>query len=367
MIHNIKSNIDGMGGCYLIFKGSALNETIGNRGTSHLIEHLLCKSFDHILDDMSKDGIKWNASTSGNTVKFYMTGLDENVSKYKNIMIENVLGGGNITQEEFDIEKKIVAEEYADNFNDHYSGHFLNLIRKKYNSYGPIGHSEDIKNYTIDRYVKDIKQHYSVPAMIINVSNDPITNNYPTLDKIVYPNKELQEYTGEFLYDNINRDNKINVICMTKIDVEDDATCDIILGMLGSGLNSPLYQEIREKRGLSYFSYAFGVPVDSGVVNILSATTSKENVDKLLDTYNMIFNNPSKYFTKERYDIVQGSYEVQLKTNNIFNYKNISYLHDKYYNLDQLSGISYEQCLEVYNKYVNLDNFYISKDTDFGG
>jgi predicted Zn-dependent peptidase len=367
MIHNIKSNIKGMGGCYLLFKGSTFNETVGRRGTNHLIEHLLCKSFDHILEDLDKDGINWNATTGNDTVKFYMTGLDEKISKYKNIMIESVLSGGDITQEQFDIEKKIVLEEYADCFNDHYYGHFYNLFRKKYNVYFSIGHKEDLQNYTFEQYLKDVKDYYSTADMIINVSDDEISHDrYP--NKILLANeinKNLEHHDGEFLYDNINRDNKINVMCVSDVDSKDKLECDIILDILGTGLKSPLYQEIREKRGLSYFSYSYLTNVYDDSVMILSSTTSKENVDKLLDTYSMIFNNPDKYFTKERYNIVQGGYEVKLKKNDIFNYKNIAKLHNRYYNLDKLSNVSYEQCLDVYKKYFNLDKFYISKDTDF--
>lgn len=369
MIHNIKPNIDGMGGYYIIFKGSALNETVGNRGTNHMIEHLLCKSFDHLMDGFSQDGINWNASTSSDTVKFYMTGLDEMISKYKHIMTESVLSGGNITQEQFDIEKKIILEEYADNFNDHYSGHSLNLFRKKFDSYGAIGHSEDIKNYTLEQYNKDVNKYYSCPNVIIDVSNEPVNDNtYHTKDllgKTVLPHQPLELYNGDYLYDQINRDNKVNVICFTDIDRDDDPVCDVVLGMLGDGLNSPLYQEIREKRGLSYFSHAYSVPAKSGIVTIVSATTSKENITELFDTYNMIFNNPDQYFTRERYDIMQGSYRVKLKKDKIFNYSKVACIHDQFYNLDKFADITYEQCLEVYKKYFNLNKFHISKDTDF--
>ena len=80
MIINLKSETD-LSGFYVVYEGSTNLEKKGWWGLSHLMEHLMCKNFDHLQEDFDKDGIDWNAYTSGSEICFYLTGLDEKVNK----------------------------------------------------------------------------------------------------------------------------------------------------------------------------------------------------------------------------------------------------------------------------------------------
>ena len=51
MIINLPSQTD-LSGFYVVFEGSTNIEQKGNFGISHLMEHLLCKNFDHLQDDL---------------------------------------------------------------------------------------------------------------------------------------------------------------------------------------------------------------------------------------------------------------------------------------------------------------------------
>ena len=87
MIINLKSQTD-LSGFYVVYEGSTNLEKPGWYGISHLMEHLVCKSFDHLQEDFDKDGIDWNAYTSSNEIVFYLTGLDEKVNKWKKKFVE---------------------------------------------------------------------------------------------------------------------------------------------------------------------------------------------------------------------------------------------------------------------------------------
>ena len=115
MIINLKSQTD-LSGFYVVYEGSTNLEKPGWFGISHLLEHLVCKSFDHLQEDFDRDSIDWNAYTSGNEIVFYLTGLDEKVNKWKGEFIK-LLGQFNVTKEEFENERKIVLEEYMDSPN----------------------------------------------------------------------------------------------------------------------------------------------------------------------------------------------------------------------------------------------------------
>ena len=109
MIVNLRSQTD-LAGFYIIYEGSTNLEKRGNYGISHLMEHLVCKSFEHLREAFEREGIDWNAYTSSNEIVFYFTGLDENLNKRRYDLIE-LMSNFDITKKDFEKEKKIVLQE----------------------------------------------------------------------------------------------------------------------------------------------------------------------------------------------------------------------------------------------------------------
>ena len=127
----------------------------------------MCKNFDHLQEDFDKDGIDWNAYTSSNEIVFYMTGLEEKVEKWKYEFIK-LLGGFNVTKEDFENERKIVLEEYMDAFNNQTSAHEMNLLRSKFNDFSPIGAKKDLQDlkysaspFRLDNLIAKVNAHKS--------------------------------------------------------------------------------------------------------------------------------------------------------------------------------------------------------------
>jgi predicted Zn-dependent peptidase len=169
MIINLKSQTD-LSGFYVVYEGSTNLEKPGWYGISHLMEHLVCKSFDHLQEDFDKDGIDWNAYTSSNEIVFYLTGLDEKVNKWKKKFVD-LLTTFNITKEQFENERKIVLEEYMDSFNDQTQSHMLNLSRKLFNDYSPIGLRQDLENLKFMDCLNFFELQYTKPTKIIVLFN----------------------------------------------------------------------------------------------------------------------------------------------------------------------------------------------------
>jgi predicted Zn-dependent peptidase len=90
MVTNIKSTT-GLSGFYIIFDGSTMNEKPGWFGISHLCEHLICKSFEHLQNTYQQKNVKWNAYTSVDNVVFFMKGLDRHINEYKNDFLNFIL------------------------------------------------------------------------------------------------------------------------------------------------------------------------------------------------------------------------------------------------------------------------------------
>jgi predicted Zn-dependent peptidase len=134
------------------------------------MEHLCCKNFDHLLDDFDRDAISWNAYTDTNLINFYFTGLESKLSKYREKIIE-LMSSFNVTKEQFEIERNIVLSEYEDVFNDQSQSHYLNLYRKLFNDYDPIGLREDLEKLTFIDCLNFYEKQYMNPSKVINASN----------------------------------------------------------------------------------------------------------------------------------------------------------------------------------------------------
>ena len=364
MILNINSLTD-LSGFYVIYNSTIRNESNGNRGISHFIEHLMCKEFDDMLDDFERNGINWNAYTSDTRIVFYITGLDEYMSRYRDNFVDR-LSNFSVTKEDLETERKIIIEEYTDAFNKQSSAHFLNLYRKLFNNYNPIGDIHDINNITLDMCVSYKEKYYNTPSKIINVSKSSKYESDISFND--FDNNYIVDYIKDNMF-NYQKTNifksKMSMIYLSKIIDKDLPVVSFITALLGNGLKSPLYKEIRESSGLVYYIYCYldHLSDNSGVINI-STESNDENVEEINDKLRYILDNKEKFITRDRFDIVKRSYDIYYKKSNINRYNNINkYLTPKKWLIEPvLNELTLDLVYEVFDKYFIFDDFYISYD-----
>jgi len=363
MIINLKSETE-LSGFYVVYEGSTNLEKKGWFGISHLMEHLMCKNFDHLQEDFDKDGIDWNAYTSSNEIVFYLTGLDEKVNKWKGEFMD-LLSEFNVTKEQFENERNIVLEEYMDCFNDQNQTHMLNLSRKLFGDYDPIGLKEDLEKLKYMDCLNFFELQYAKPTKIINVSkNKPYKNN--TIDfakRDITKKLEFGENDVPLELSNEFKD-KTSIVILSPVIEEDFAYVHFINSMLSLGLKSPLYQEIREKRGLVYYVHCYQSRINNQGINTISTQTSNKNYNDVVNAVKEVITNPGKYLTKERFDLVKDYYKVRMTKDEILRYKNVNqYIDpDGWSVYEILDKVNMKKIKEVYKKYYNFDNFYISND-----
>ena len=362
MIVNLKSQTD-LSGFYVVYEGSTNLEKKGWYGISHLMEHLMCKNFDHLQEDFDRDGIEWNAYTSSNEIVFYLTGLEDKVNKWKGEFMD-LLGGFNVKKAEFENERNIVLEEYMDSFNEQTQCHVLNLSRKLFGDFDPIGLKEDLENLKFMDCLNYFELQYAKPTKIINVSKKDYKNS--TLDfadrtiikPIAYGNHNVPlELNNEWK-------DKTSIAILSPVINEDFAYIHFINAMLSLGLKSPLYQEIREKRGLVYYVHCYQSRMNNQGLNSISTQTSNRNFNAVVDAVEGVIKNPKKYLTKDRFNLVKDYYTVRMKKDEILRYKSVNqWINPEGWSVyDILDKITLKKVLEVYDKYYQFDNFYISND-----
>jgi predicted Zn-dependent peptidase len=363
MIINLKSQTD-LSGFYVVYEGSTNLEKSGWYGISHLMEHLMCKNFDHLQEDFDKDGIEWNAYTSNNEIVFYLTGLDEKVNKWKGEFMD-LLGDFNVTKEEFENERNIVLEEYMDSFNEQTQSHQLNLSRKLFGDFDPIGLKKDLQNLKFMDCLNYYELQYAKPSKIINVSKNKKYNNQAIdfVDRQIVKNLQFGDHNVPLELGNEFKD-KTSIVILSPVIEEDFAYVHFINAMLSLGLKSPLYQEIREKRGLVYYVHCYQSRMNQQGISTIATQTSNRNFNQVVDSVETIIKNPGKYLTKDRFNLVRDYYKVRQQKDEILRYKNVNQWinPDGWSVYDILDEVNIKKVREVYDKYFNFDNFYISND-----
>ena len=362
MIINLKSQND-LSSFYIIWEGSTNLEKKGWYGIAHLCEHLQTKMIDHLQEDFDRDGIEWNLWTSSNEICMYIKGLDNKVDKWKHIIMD-LMFEFKITKEEFENERKIVLEEMADSFNEQTQCHTLNLSRKLFGDFNPIGLKEDLKKLKFLDIINFWELQYSKPTKIINVSKTDYKN--PTLDfaeRTIVKNISYGNHNVPLELNNEWKD-KTSIIILSPIISEDFAYIHFINAMLSLGLKSPLYQEIREKRGLAYYVHCYQSRVNEQSVNTISTQTSNRNFNAVVEATKLVLDNPKKYLTKDRFNLVKDYYTVRKQKDEILRYENVNqFINPKGWSVyDILDEVNLKKIMEVYDKYYQFDNFYISND-----
>lgn len=371
-----------MGGFVLYKHGSALLETPGFRGASHLGEHLFARSYMRFGDAISTLGLNANACTHGHKIEFYGFGLESSVLEF----ITNILLHDNKyvlrhvpSREDFERERNVVIQEYEGALSDPRVALWLNIQRKHYGYYSGYGYLEDLRNLTYDAFVEFYDatfRQFTGIAYVGNIEklsgqNDAlpdwahpefwmvpgrenelqyITKIAPTLPELASDDPEYDpNYKPEF-FGGSDRE----TIIMDWIGFDCHEYERKIISQLwncGTADSSPLMVELRKKAGLCYAAY---IDVEHRPTNMLSTwiTTAPENVSKVREITRNVFTNYQDHITYERYMTTCSYVKRLLEEQSLLNFTH-SWLtrfysqSDTVLTLERLNEFTYERCLHL--------------------
>ena len=366
MYHNEKSKTD-LSALYLVYKTRSCNETPGFRGICHHVEHVLCEKLKDLEDAMTIDGIDYNAYTDDNEVVFYMSGLERKMKKWRKKFINNILGY-TPTEEVIDREREIVCEEYKQMLADPLSRHYCNMNRKYYNSYGAIGEIGDIKTFSAEKVLKYIKNNFNKPSCIISISKDFIFNekfmniDFDTSPKCKTYHSQFNDYLVLEKGSNPDEQSNYGLISKEKIEANQPYIKFINL-MLSMGLNAPFMQELREKRKLTYGVQAVGINLNGSGINVMIMPTSTSKLIESEKTFKYVLNNPSKFMTKDRFNMTKEYLIVRDETKK-WSTNNINkFIIEKDWIINP-KKYDYDVMMDFYNKYFKFNKFNVCIDTE---
>jgi len=281
--------------------GSA-SESHAQRGISHLVEHMLFKGTERrsareIAETMDAVGGNLNAFTDKEATCYYAKVIDHHVPLAIDVLADMFLHS-TFAPAELAKEQKVVLEEirmYDDSPDEMIHDLFIRTMWSGSNLGEPtIGYAETVSALSSDDLRGHLRARYAPNTVVFaaagNVDHDAIVAlieqafaGYGGWTKPPVPEKP--RLTPATLVKMKDTEQAYVVLGTQGLSVCDDRrfALSVLDTIVGGGMSSRLFQEVREKRGLAYSVYSFQQGYrDAGLFGI-SAGTSPESVQECVD------------------------------------------------------------------------------------
>lgn len=254
--------------------GSALESQHGLKfGISHFVEHFMFKGTEkrssfELSRQIAYLGGDVNAFTSHDMVCYHLTLPVDHFDTGVEIISDMILNPS-FPSEEFEKEKQVILEELA-SYNDSV-GHILNqtMNRSFYSNYqalNVIGTEESIKSIALSDIVDFYNRFYKQDNMIVSVtSSHSVKWTEMVLEKYFGAQNKIANFLLTEEPTSIPETKVIDVIRdeleqahvslafeSVKFSSKDSMAASVLGVILGDGMDSRLFQEVREKANLVY-------------------------------------------------------------------------------------------------------------------
>lgn len=290
----------------IYYKVGSRNEVMGKSGMAHMLEHLSFKStkklkegeFDTIVK--SQGGVN-NASTGFDKTHYYIKTASKNLPMTLELFSE-LMQNLNLTDEEFQKERAVVAEErrlrtdndpmgylYFRVFNTHFTYHPYHWL--------PIGFMEDILSWKIEDIREFYHRYYQPSNAILVVAGDieadevfkeakkyfgDIKNTTP-IPKVIAKEPKVDGSKRALLHKESNRVDTIAITySIPNFSHQDQITLSAISHILSVGKSSRFEKTIVNEKQLANQIYGYNMELtDDGVFLIMAMCSPNAKVADL--------------------------------------------------------------------------------------
>ncbi|HYD68008.1 pitrilysin family protein [Azospirillum sp.] len=276
------------------------NEAASVNGVAHLVEHMLFKgtkrrSAFRISEEIENVGGQLNAYTTREHTAYYAKVLHEDTELALDI-IADMLQHSVLDEDELARERTVVLQEIgqaADTPDDIIFDHFQTTAYPDQAIGRPVlGSAEIVGSLPRGALADYLAQHYAGPSVVLaaagRIEHDRLvalaSKAFAGLPATPLPEVEPAQYRGGDFREERDLEQMHLVLGFDGVGVHDpDFYAHSVLStLLGGGMSSRLFQEVREKRGLVYSIYTFtGGYRDGGLFGVY-AGTGEEEVSELL-------------------------------------------------------------------------------------
>ena len=284
--------------------GSRVESLTGyNSGIAHMLEHCIFKGTPtrsplEINRQIAYLGGSVNAHTSNEEVQYYITAPVENIDSCLEIMSDIVLNSM-IPDDEFLKEKEVVKEEEISRNDSVYSFIWEKFAESFFDNYlatPVIGTQETISKFTSEEVRAFYKAYCSPSHAVVSMCSNLSKKDSAALlrkhfgkptGKIKSVGKfELSTYkpsaTLEITKQGIEHTYVFMGMPASPRNGKRGGPQDILSAIMGSGMDSRLFTEVREKAGLVYSIGCSGLEQEGGACTMIHFSTRDTNVQNAL-------------------------------------------------------------------------------------
>lgn len=276
------------------------NEAIEINGISHFLEHMAFKgtkarSAKQIAEEFEGIGGRINAYTSKEKTVYYAKVLKKH-AEFAVEFLSDILQNSTFDKVELEKERGVILQEIAMT-NDTPDDIIFDYFQETSYPDQALGRSilgpvKNIKKFSSKDFSNYIGKQYNYSNIAVVAAGDIKSKDLVKWSEKYFNNlgeNKIKKFdAAKYVGGDFRKEKKLEQINLTLgfkgFSYMDDKyyTSQILAMVLGGGMSSRLFQEVRESRGLAYSIYAFNYAnYDSGVFGIYAGTTP-EKTNELL-------------------------------------------------------------------------------------
>ncbi|RMF61035.1 MAG: insulinase family protein [Calditrichaeota bacterium] len=277
-------------------KSGSRQESREINGVAHFLEHMMFKGTSHrtpreIVRSVEALGGNINAFTSKEQTCFYVEVLDEHLSQAVEVLAD-IVCHSTFPQAEMEKEREVILDEIQsleESPDELILDYFVEHLFPEHQLGMPIiGTRETVRNISRDQLIHFYQQHYRSSNIIVaaagNVDHQELVELcqryflFPHRNGVYRTTTPEQSSQGEYVF---QKPIQQCHICMgiSGVSFSDPRKYSLLLinTILGTGMGSRLFQNIREAHGLAYGIFSFvDFYLDGGVFGTYLATDPKK-------------------------------------------------------------------------------------------
>jgi predicted Zn-dependent peptidase len=278
----------------------ARHESAEVNGVAHMLEHMAFKGTERrsaldIAEEIEAVGGHLNAHTSREHTAYYARVLKEDVALAVDILAD-ILQHSVFDEEELAREREVVVQEIhqaSDTPDDIVFDHLQEIAFPGQSLGRPIlGTAELVKGFRRETLAGYMAEHYRAPRMVLaaagRVEHEELVSLARGAFAEVGPDSREKPEAGRYRGGDYREQRDLEQVHLTfgfqgvAFEDPDFYPLQVLSTVLGGGMSSRLFQEVREKRGLAYSVFAFSASyVDSGLFGIY-AGCGENQVEELV-------------------------------------------------------------------------------------
>lgn len=282
------------------------HEKARENGAAHFIEHMVFKGTEgrstaQLAQEMDAIGGQVNAFTTKECTCFHARVLDRHLPRAADLLCDMVFRP-RFAQEDVETERGVIFEEIGmceDNPEDLCAERLSTAVFRGSALARPIlGKRSTLEKMTRESLRTYMKEHYRPQDLVVALAGsftprdvEDLTARFGALEGGPSPKTDQAEYTPAFTLKKKAIEQNHLTLAFPGIAFRDERryALQLLSAMLGSGMSSRLWQEMREKRGLCYSVYSYAVGhAETGLFGIYTAVSPEMEREALSTLWQVV-------------------------------------------------------------------------------